>query len=261
MHEFRSLHPNGSVHWLSARGRFFYDDAGTPVRMVGAMLETTERREWEERQKVLIAELQHRTFNLMGMVSSMADATMRSSASLGEFGPKFQDRIAALARVQRLLSRTSEEDRVTFDQLIRSEFDALGALQVDGRVVLEGPSGIALKSRTVQTFAMALHELTTNAVKYGALKADGARLTVRWQVIAEKSEAWLQVDWRESGVPMPSTGAPPSGTGQGRALIEKALPYQLRAQTTYDRTADGVHCTIRLPVLTRLPPVDEQPAV
>lgn len=254
-HEFRSLHPDGSTHWLSARGRFFYDEAGIPVRMVGAVLETTERRDWEERQKVLISELQHRTFNLMAMVSSTADATIRSSADLAEFGPKFRDRIGALARVQRLLSRLSEEDRVTFDELIRSELDAVGARESDGRVVLDGPADVALRSRTVQTFAMALHELTTNAVKYGALKQNGARLVVRWHVMTdEKGQPWLEVDWRESGVSMPPPGRACEGTGQGRALIEKALPYQLRARTTYDLTSDGVHCTITLPVSSRRTP-------
>ena len=106
-------------------------------------------------------------------------------------------------------------------------------------------------SRTVQTFAMALHELTTNAVKYGALKQAGARLTVQWQVITNKGDPWLNVDWRESGVSMQPSPGRRHGTGQGRVLIEKALPYQLRAKTTYQLTPDGVHCTIALPVSAR----------
>lgn len=249
--EFRAVHPDGSVHWISARGRFFYDEAGETVRMVGAMLETTERREWEERQKVLVAELQHRTFNLMGMVNATAESTLRSSASLEEFGAKFRDRISALARVQRLLSRLSDEDCVTFDALLRSELDAVGVQGADRRVVLEGPDHVALRSRTVQTFAMALHELTTNAVKYGALKQAGARLAVRWQLVTREGAPWLEMDWRESGVSMLPIAGRGQGSGQGRLLIEKALPYQLRARTTYQLTPDGVHCTIALPVSAR----------
>lgn len=252
--EFRSVHPDGKIQWHAARGRFFYDEEGMAIRMVGAMLDTTARREWEERQKVLIAELQHRTFNLMGMVRSTADATVRTSTSLDDFRTRFHDRIAALARAQRLLSRLSEDDRVTFDELVRGELDAVGALQDEGRVMLQGPAGVALRSSTVQTFAMAVHELTTNAVKYGALQQPGGRLTVRWWVErGPRSEPWLHVDWRESGVAMPSAESVAKGMGQGRALIEKALPYQLRAKTSYALTADGVHCSIALPVSARTP--------
>ena len=253
VHEFRSLHPDGSVHWHSARGRFFYDDAGRPVRMIGATLDATDRRDWEERQKVLVAELEHRTFNLMAMIGSLADTTLRSSWSLAEFGPKFSARLDALARVQRLLCRLRDDERVTFDELIRGELEAVGALPADDpRVALEGPDGVSLRSGSVQTFAMALHELVTNAVKYGALKQRAARLAVHWRVAPGKDGApWLHVDWRETGVAMPAHASTAVGGGQGRTLIEKALPYQLGARATYGLAWDGVRCTIALPVSAR----------
>lgn len=258
--EFRSLHPDGSVHWLSARGRFFYDEAGEPVRMVGAMLDVTERREWEERQKVLVAELQHRAFNLMGVVRSTADAAIRRSGGLEEFKARFNDRIAVLARVQRLLSKLHEDQRVTFDELVRGELESVGALDVPGRVSLDGPADVPLRSSGVQTFAMALHELATNAVKYGALSQPGTHLDVRWRVQSNDAGApWLHVDWRESGVRMPDCTRP-QGTGQGRELIEKALPYQLSAKTDYRMTPDGVHCSIALPISGRRLGTDGRPS-
>nr|WP_314732897.1 PAS domain S-box protein [Sphingomonas sp. LC-1] len=252
-HEFRVVHPDRSIHWLSGRGRFYYDDAGRPVRMVGAIVETTGRREWEERQQILVKELQHRTFNLMGMVRSTADATIRSSVDLEDFRIKFRNRIDALARVQRLLSQLRDDERVTFGDLIQAEFDAIGALDAAPRqVTLQGPHDVPLRSSTVQTFAMALHELTTNAVKYGALGQPDARLHVRWWVEESSGgQPWLHVDWRESGVTMPPDGQAPTGTGQGRMLIEKALPYQLQAKATYVMAADGIHCSIALPVSNR----------
>ncbi|MDQ1156009.1 PAS domain S-box-containing protein [Sphingomonas sp. SORGH_AS 950] len=255
VHEFRVVHPDHSVHWLSGRGKFDHDAAGRPVRMVGAVVETTDRREWKERQQILVKELQHRTFNLMGMVRSMADATIRSSVDLKDFRAKFRDRIEALARAQRLLSQLRDDDRVTFGDLIQAELDATGALDAARpRVTLDGPHDVPLRSGTVQTFAMALHELTTNAVKYGALSQPGAHLAVRWRVEdGANGEPWLHVDWRESGVNMPPDGQAPGGTGQGRTLIEKALPYQLQAETTYVMAADGIHCSIALPVSNRSP--------
>ncbi|MBT2246803.1 PAS domain-containing protein [Sphingobium sp. BHU LFT2] len=247
-HEFRTVHPDGSVRWLHGRGRFFYDESAQAIRMVGAMTDTTARREWEERQQVLVAELQHRTRNLMGVVRSMSDKTARASADLADFRSRFRDRLDALARVQGLLSRLNEHDRVSFDELIRTELTAM-----DGgsdRVTLDGPAGIRVRSSTVQTLAMALHELATNAVKYGALGQPQARLAVTWafEPAGPDNKPWLHIDWRESGVEMHASGSRPTGTGQGRELIEHALPYQLRAKTSYTLGSDGVHCTISMPV-------------
>lgn len=250
-HEFRTVHPDGSVHWLHGRGRFFYDESGEAMRMVGAMTDTTERREWEERQAVLVAELQHRTRNLIAVVRSMADTTMRRAEDLADFRENFQDRLEALARVQGLLSRLEEHDRVTFDELIETELTGLGVFDdACERVHLEGPDHVRLRSSTVQTLAMALHELATNAVKYGALRQSGGRLRISWhlEVLGEGGLPWLHIDWRESGVAMPKAGTTPQGSGQGRELIERALPYQLKAKTRFELLADGVHCTISIPV-------------
>ena len=96
---------------------------------------------------------------------------------------------------------------------------------------------------------MALHELATNAVKYGALGQAGGRLTVKWALrpATDQAAARLTIDWRECGVTAPPPTPEVRGGGQGRELIERALPYQLRAKTTYRLTADGVHCTIERP--------------
>ena len=247
-HEFRSLHPDGTVLWLYARGRFFYDDHGEPLRMVGAMIDITERREWAERQNVLVAELQHRTRNLIALVRSTADKTAQSSTNLSDFRIRFRDRLEALARVQGLLSRLTDVDRVTFDDLIRTELSAMN--DTLDRVTLDGPPGIRLRSSTVQTLAMALHELATNAVKYGALGQPTAHLAVTWSLEALSADGrpWLHVDWRESGVAMPAEITVSRGSGQGRELIERALPYQLGAKTSYTMEPHGVHCAISIPV-------------
>lgn len=165
---------------------------------------------------------------------------------MDDFRQRFGDRLTALSRVQGRLSQLAAGARVTFDELLASELTALGA--PDNRVTLDGPEGVQLRSTTVQTFALALHELATNALKYGALAAQGGHLTVRWTLeAAEQRRPRLQVDWRESGVDMTQVGERASGSGYGRELIERALPYQLQAKTTYQLTADGVHCTIDVP--------------
>jgi two-component sensor histidine kinase len=208
------------------------------------MSDITQRRTAEETQRVLVAELQHRTRNLLGMIRALAHKTAEGSADLADFRIRFDDRLEAFARIQGLLSRLGEQDRVTFDELLHSELAAVDGLS--DRVRLDGPSSVRLRSSTVQVLALALHELVTNAVKHGALGQPQARLEVTWKCEPANSggRPWLHIDWRETGVRMP----PPRPPSQGRELIERALPYQLDARTTFALTEDGVHCTISVPV-------------
>ncbi|MDH2327714.1 PAS domain S-box protein [Cereibacter sp. SYSU M97828] len=244
----RYLRPDGTVMWASSTIALLKGRSGRPDRLLAVTADLTTRREAEELHKVLIAELQHRTRNLMAVVLALSRSTARSSTDLAGFIASFQDRLEALARVQRLLSRLSDLGRISFDALIESE---LAAVDADARrVTLEGPKGIRLRSSTVQILAMALHELATNAVKYGALGQEAGHLAVAWDLRAVEGQGapWLHVDWRESGVEMPDRRAAPHGGGQGRKLIETALPYQLNARTSYGFEPDGVHCTILIPV-------------
>jgi len=249
--EVRFLHPDGSIHWANARGRFFYDAAGRAVRMVGSMIDTTLRREFEDAQRVLVAELQHRTRNLIAVVRAISDRTLRESRDMAQFATVFSERLGALARVQGLLSRLKEGQRVTFDELLRMELAAHLDAQDGTRFELSGPDGVTLRSSSVQPLALAIHELITNAVKYGALKDPAGCLRIVWRVEHEEGRPWLHVDWRETGVVHQLAGdAPPTG-GAGRELIERALPYQFGARTSYELTDTGVHCTIAMPISRR----------
>ena len=246
---------DGEVRWIKDVEFPLIDEHGRVYGVAGVGQDITAQkhaeealREREEHQSVLVAELQHRTRNLIAIVRSTSDKTARASTDLTDFRARFRDRLDALARVQGLLSRLSDSDRVTFDELINAEMTAMDS--GPDKVTLAGPPGIRLRSSTVQTLAMALHELATNAVKYGALGQVDARLAVtwRWESSGDGGEPWLHVEWRETGVMMAPIGAAPGGTGQGRELIERALPYQLSAKTSYELGRDGVHCTISLPV-------------
>jgi len=234
--------------WFQTRALPVHDECGAILEWLGTSTDVHDMRELQERQHVLVAELQHRTRNLMGVVRSMSDKTARASADLPDFRARFRDRLEALSRVQGLLSRLNEHDRVTFDELIDAELEVLdGAAE---RVSLSGPAGVRLRSSTLQTLALALHELATNAVKYGALGQPEGRLRIAWSLQPGEAneQPCLHIDWRESGVVMPVPGSRPTGGGQGRELIERALPYQLKAKTTFELGPDGVHCTISLPV-------------
>lgn len=234
--------------WFQARATAVRDDRGRIVEWLGTSTDVDDIRQMQERQKVLVGELQHRTRNLMCVVRSIADRTGEASLDLADFRVRFCDRLEALARVQGLLSRLEDTDRIAFDELITTELAAMkGAGE---QTVLDGPPGIRLRSSTVQILAMALHELATNAVKYGALGQLQARLAITWSM--ERPDAggqpWLHIDWCESNVRMPEGGPGSQRSGQGRELIEQALPYQLGAKTSFDLELDGVHCKMSIPV-------------
>jgi signal transduction histidine kinase len=129
-------------------------------------------RETEERLAVVGAELQHRTRNLISIVGTIADNTLRTSETLGDFKARYHDRLQALARAQGLLFRTKEGGRVTFDELLNAELAAHSVRVEDNRLItLDGPKGVRLRSGTVQTLAMVVHELLANATKHGALSS------------------------------------------------------------------------------------------
>lgn len=247
------IRPSGSGHF-----RHFQTQAapvraadGTVLEWLGTCTDVEDLFQLREQQSVLVGELQHRTRNLMAVVQAVVMRTIRSSTSLPEFRSCVSERLDALARVQGLLSRRGSQ-RVAFDVLLREELSAHVELDEDGngaQVCTEGPTDIPLESSLVQTFALALHELATNAVKYGALSTPTGKLWVTWEVDTEApGECRLHVDWLESGVEMPYPDQGAKGGGYGRELIERALPYQLGAATTYCFTNDGVHCTIDVDV-------------
>jgi len=222
------------------------------MEWLGTCTDVDDLLELQGRQQVLVAELQHRTRNLLAVVQSLVRRTAAGSGSLEDFLDRIGERLDALARVQSLLGQRSEGTRVTVADIVRAELAAhveFGAEGPDGRVSVEGPEDVGLRAANVQTFALALHELATNAIKYGALAYPEGRLAVCWRLQSENDERRLVLEWRESNVPVvPAEGAPSIGGGYGRQLIERALPYQLRARTSYRFTRDGLHCLIDVPL-------------
>jgi two-component system CheB/CheR fusion protein len=191
----------------------------------------------EARQAVLIAELQHRTRNLLAVVQSIARQTLSNDPRRDDF----LVRLAALGRVQDLIA--TAEERIDLSDIIRLEMEAL---QADpARVTMAGPM-VSLDAERAQTLALALHELATNALKYGALKAPAGRLDVAWRIEADApSGPAIELDWRESGLTEPPAD---SKQGFGRKLIEQALPFTLQAKSEFLFTPDGVACRIEMPL-------------
>jgi PAS domain S-box-containing protein len=229
--------------WFQSRATPIRNEEHDIVEWVGTSTDVDELREARERQKLLVAELQHRTRNLIGVVKSIARQTLRENDSLGAFTHQFDDRLGALSRVQGLLSR-AEHEPITLEALIGMELEALGSSSVRERVHAYGPT-VHLQPSIVQTFALAIHELMTNALKYGSLLTPEGRLYVTWDLRQDaEAQPRLHLEWMESGPPRDE----PRGTGYGRELIEQMLPYVLEARTSYQITPKGVYCTVDAPL-------------
>lgn len=243
--EYRILRPiDGVLRWIRDACFPLTDDTGQVRRIGGIARDVTEEKETADRLQLLVSELQHRTRNLIAVVRALAERTLDEHPDVAVFRQIFGQRMEALSRAQGLLSRMPDASQVSFGELLNAELGTLVGRD-DGRVLLHGSPDVLLPYASVQTLALALHELTTNALKHGALASGDGELTVCWEVRREERTRLLFVDWRER-VAHPCGDA--TRMGFGRELIEQALPYQLGARTTYAFTGDGVHCTLLVPI-------------
>jgi PAS domain S-box-containing protein len=231
---------DGSYRWFLVRQTPIIDARGQLIEWFGAAMDIDDLRRSQARQEVLINELQHRARNLLSVVTAVADRTVKRGGSVAAF----EERLQALSRVQGLLSQ-SGNDTVAVGVLVRAEL----AAYVDGaadRITVSGPDA-DLTVGQVQNFALALHELTTNAVKYGALKGHSGRLAITWDVALDRrGHHRLTLDWIETGVAVPQDVA--SRRGYGTELIQEALAYALEAEVDYRLGEDGVRCRIEIPI-------------
>lgn len=220
-----------------------HDESGRLVGAVNMLVDITERKHAEEQQALLVRELHHRVRNTLATVQAIMGSTARSTDTIEEFKNALIGRIAALAKTHRLL--TDEIGAVTFGDLLHNELDAFDDGS-DNRITLTGPE-VFLSSQLAVSLGMAMHELTTNAAKYGALSVYGGKVDVTWSLTIEATRRTLDFDWVESGGPAVS---PPKQQGFGSRLLEFVLPGQIQAIASIDYRADGVqmHCSVPMPL-------------
>jgi PAS domain S-box-containing protein len=239
-------HADGMYRWHQTRALPAALASGGTEEWVGTSTDIHELRGLQSRQQVLLTELQHRTRNLLALVQAIARRTLRGTASFQEFIAIYESRLAALSRVQSLIAST-RKDAIALRTVIEAELEAHrdGASE---RVSVTGPD-IEIPTASAQTLALAIYELATNAVKYGAIGQAQAHLDVMWRIEKRQSEpaGRVTLEWRERGVKMSESTAK-RRKGYGSELIERALPYQLGAETKIDFGAEGICCTITVPM-------------
>ena len=243
--EKRFIRKDNRVIWLSVRSSPVRDDGDKLLYVVRVVQDITERKAAEQRQKLLIDELNHRVKNTLATVQSLASQTARGAHTPAAFRERFEGRLIALSKAHDQLTMHHWESADLRELLSGSLAPYAGA--GSERVVLRGED-VILRPRAVLTLAMALHELTTNAAKYGALSVPGGRIEIHWQPVrAENGRPMLRIEWIEQGGP---SVAEPEQRGFGSKLIEGSIAAELGGTARLGFEAQGLRCEIVIPLET-----------
>jgi two-component system CheB/CheR fusion protein len=200
----------------------------------------------EERQRLLLAELQHRVRNTLGVVRSIARRSAETSNSVEDYAAHLDGRLNAFARTQALVTRDPGAG-VDLEYLVVEEL--LGYRAREGEQIrISGPK-VRVQPKAAETFAMAVHELATNAIKYGALSQPSGSIDISWRIDETADPIELVFDWREKGGP---PVVPPLRKGFGVELLERTVAFELKGRTTLAFDPAGVYCTIAIPFSRRV---------
>jgi len=232
---------DGSSGWARVTSAAVRDGAGEFLYAVRVVEDITERRQADRRQKLLIDELNHRVKNTLATVQSLAWQTARPGVSPQVAQERFQERLLALSRTHNLLNETHWEG-ASLRTILETELGPYTTFS--SRIRINGPE-IDLPARVAVVLGMAFHELTTNAVKYGALSSPSGRVTVDWIVDEHGGEANLTIDWCEQGGPTLEVHPNP---GFGSRLLRQTITRELAGQLDLRFEREGVCCTIVVPL-------------
>ncbi|MBI5941255.1 MAG: PAS domain S-box protein, partial [Caulobacterales bacterium] len=231
--EYRMIRPDdGRLRWMQGAGVVVYDRDNTPLRVIGVVRDITDRKSEEEHRETLLAELDHRVKNVLAAVQSLAAQSARRTTSTEGFLSAFAGRLKAMASAHELLTAT----RWRGASLAHIAAAELGGL-APGQARWEGPD-VTLTARAANAVSLALHELATNAVKYGALSVESGRVEVTW---THPPGGGFTLRWIESGGPRVN---PPERRGFGSTLLERVTGRELGGECRVEFRADGVRAVL-----------------
>jgi PAS domain S-box-containing protein len=244
--EYRVVWPNGEVRWVLAHGEGIFemrDGVEIAVRYVGMLQDITDLTLAARRQTFLMHELNHRVKNTLASVQSIAQLSLRRGQDVDQARERLTDRLIALAGAHDILTRENWEAAEVTDIVTA----ALAPFEVTGvsRFSLDGPA-VRIAPKVAVALALALHELATNAAKYGALSVDAGRVEIGWRVEGPTPD--LVFDWRERGGP-PVTA--PARTGFGSRLLTQGLAIEFGGQARLSYEPAGLTCRIVAPLARR----------
>jgi len=210
--------------------------------VVMTFIDVTALTRAEERQRLLLAELQHRVRNTLGVVRSIARRSAQTNSTVDEYAAHLDGRLSAFARTQAAVTRDPEAG-VDLEFLLADELMAYHAREGE-QARISGPV-LRLQPKAAETISLAIHELATNAVKYGALSQPSGRVEINWRIDDSASPSELIFDWREKGGPPVK---PPKRSGFGTEILERTLAFELKGRTSLLFNPSGIHFTIVMPL-------------
>ena len=231
--EYRVVLPSGQLRWLSSRGQALGEQTGRNVRMIGVVADVTERRLSEDRQRLLIDELNHRVKNMLAIIQSIASQTLRTTPDPANFKTAFSARLQGLGRIHAVLT-DSMWGAASLSDVVTAAISPFNMDRIDA-----SGAQVSLPPNIAVTMSLVLHELATNAVKYGALSTAGGRVTLCW---IRKPGGKIRMIWKENGGPRL---APPSRRGFGTRLIE-ASAAQIGGSVHFDYTPEGLELRLEI---------------
>jgi PAS domain S-box-containing protein len=237
--EYRIVLSTGEIRWIERRGSISYSEDGRPERVVGVNIDVTERKRAEQHQRALNAELDHRVKNSLATIGAIVSHTLNASSSMADFATALEGRVQSMARTHELLS-ASRWHGISVEELVRRE---LAPYATSGNAEIKGPD-VILKAEAGQVMGMVLHELATNAAKYGALSTEEGRVSVRWHRRLNEHPPRLVLEWREIGGP---SVVAPEDSGFGTSIIRESISYELGGTADLAFAPAGVHCRMELP--------------
>ncbi len=243
--EKRFIRKDGRIIWLSVRSSPVRDAADRLLYVVRVVQDITERKASEQRQKLLMDELNHRVKNTLATVQSLASQTARSAHTPTAFRDRFEGRLIALSKAHDQLTSHHWES-ADLRELLSGSLAPYAGVGPE-RVILRGED-VVLRPRAVLTLAMAMHELTTNAAKYGALSVPGGCIEIHWRPVrGDSGELRLRIDWTERCGP---SVAEPKQRGFGSKLIEGSIAAELGGTARLTFEPQGLRCEILIPMET-----------
>jgi PAS domain S-box-containing protein len=238
--EFRVVRSDGAVRWCFGTAAPTVDEAGKVVRVSGVTIDITDRKEAEERQALLAREVDHRAKNALALVQSIVRLTR--AKTLPSYIDAVEGRIKALSSAHTVLSH-SRWQGASLTGLINEEFAPYRNGDAN-RIRLKGPEFV-LQPSAAQTLALALHELATNAVKYGALSSLTGCVELTWDL----NDGNLEMHWIERGGPPAAT---PATQGFGTRIILASIERQLNGRAKFEWKPEGLACVLSVPLAQKI---------
>jgi two-component sensor histidine kinase/PAS domain-containing protein len=240
--EYRILKPDGQICWLAGYGHVLdRQPNGKAHRVIHVATDITERKAAEAHQRFLLQELSHRSKNLLTIVQSIANQSLRNSKDQKDFQNRFNGRLGGLAASNDLLARGDWRGS-SLRKLI--EFQLAPFIDLSSpQLEIHGPE-VTLVADASQAIGLALHELATNAVKYGALSSSQGHLSVSWAVDQPPGVGGLKLEWRERGGPLVIQ---PKDKGFGHIVIKSMIEQAVRGTVEIDFAEEGLHWSLQAP--------------